>query len=70
MFWIGSLHSTDLATVTPSLVNVDVFPLSMATFLPLGHSVTFTVSATSFIPSSMSSLTPVSVTSFMMFQSG
>src|SRR3954469_4194790 len=46
MFSIGSLSSTSLATVTPSLVTVgDPNFLSMTTFLPLGPRVTFTASA-------------------------
>src|SRR3954468_785370 len=46
IFSIGSLSSTSLATVTPSLVTVgDPNFLSMTTFLPLGPRVTFTASA-------------------------
>ena len=66
IFSIGSLHSTALATVTQSLVIVGYDPFSMATFLPFGHIVTFTVSDTSFIHFIIESLTPVSFTSFMV----
>src|SRR3954466_4026017 len=46
MFSMGSLSSTSLATVTPSLVTVgEPNFLSMTTFLPLGPRVTFTASA-------------------------
>src|SRR5919205_4539963 len=46
MFSIGSLSSTSLATVTPSLVTVgEPNFLSMTTFLPLGPRVTLTASA-------------------------
>ena len=67
IFSIGSLHSTALATVTQSLVIVGYDPFSMATFLPFGHIVTFTVSDTSFIHFIIESLTPVRLTCFMSF---
>src|SRR5437762_55205 len=51
MFSIGSLSSTSLATVTPSLVTVgEPNFLSMTTFRPLGPRVTLTASARASTP--------------------